>query len=113
MLEFICYIFIYLNFARMNPKLLILSLLLVVCTINGQGTDSLYPNAIVPLNEIPTIDHELPSPQELEAGIAALNRSQTSRSNGTQADEQKSMGNQQAKVCFLTFFSKITLNTSF
>lgn len=83
--------------------LLIISLLLLVCTISGQGTDSLNPIAIVPLNQTPTID--LPSPQELDAGMAALNRSQTPRSSGTQADEQKFMGNKQASV-FSYFFSK-------
>lgn len=92
----------YFIFARMNPKLLIISLLLLVCPINGQDTDSLNPIAIVPLNQIPTID--LPSPQELDAGMAALNKSQTSRSSGTQADEHKFMGNKQASMCFHTFF---------
>lgn len=91
----------YFIFQRMT--LLIISLLLLVCTINGQGTDSLNPIAIVPLNQTPTID--LPSPQELDAGMAALNRSQTPRSSGTQADEQKFMGNKQASV-FSYFFLK-------
>lgn len=53
----------YFIFERMT--LLIILLLLLVCTINGQGTDSLNPIAIVPLNQTPTID--LPSPQELDA----------------------------------------------
>lgn len=98
----------YFIFERMT--LLIISLLLLVCTINGQGTDSLNPIAIVPLNQTPTID--LPSPQELDAGMAALNKSQTSRSSGTQADEQKFMGNKQASV-FSYFFLKRSIKYQF
>ncbi|XP_065929787.1 uncharacterized protein [Magallana gigas] len=58
----------------MNPKLLIMSLLGLACTINGQGTDSEKPvaNVPVPSNQL-TLDEQLPSPQELEAGMAALN----------------------------------------
>uniref|UniRef100_A0A8W8MEL7 Uncharacterized protein n=1 Tax=Magallana gigas TaxID=29159 RepID=A0A8W8MEL7_MAGGI len=51
-----------------------MSLLGLACTINGQGTDSAKPvaNVPVPSNQL-TLDEQLPSRQELEAGMAAFN----------------------------------------
>lgn len=58
----------------MNPKVLIISLLGLACTINGQGTDSTKPIANVPKPPMQLTLDDLPSPQELEAAIVAQNR---------------------------------------
>lgn len=73
-------------FFRMNPKLLIMSLLCSACTINGQGKDSTKSNAKI-------------SPKPT-ASFAS-----TSRLSGTQADREISVGNIKASM-FLYLSSK-------
>lgn len=66
-------------FFRMNPKLLIMSLLCSACTINSQGTDSTN-----------TIAKKSPKPTATFAS--------TSRFSETQADGEISVGNIQASM---------------
>lgn len=75
----------------MNPKVLIISLLGLACTINGQGTDSTKPIANVPKPPKQLTSDDLPSPQELEAAIVAQNRASVKLTQDIQAAIQNQM----------------------
>uniref|UniRef100_A0A8W8MD17 Uncharacterized protein n=1 Tax=Magallana gigas TaxID=29159 RepID=A0A8W8MD17_MAGGI len=84
----------------MNPKLLIMSLLGLACTINGQGTDSTNPIANVPAPSKQLTVFDLPSPQEIEAAhdqIAALKRASVKSTQDKQAAIQNQLAEESAR----------------
>lgn len=84
----------------MNPKLLIMSLLGLACTINGQGTDSTNPIANVPAPSKQLTIFDLPSPQEIEAAhdqIAALKRASVKSTQDKQAAIQSQLAAESAR----------------
>ncbi|XP_052681720.1 uncharacterized protein LOC128162526 [Crassostrea angulata] len=84
----------------MNPKLLIISLLGLACTINGQGTDSTNPIANVPAPSKQLTIFDLPSPQEIEADhdqIAALKRASVKSTQDKQAAIQSQLAEESAR----------------